>query len=213
MGDRGERLAQLLVLLFIVAALNALRRGELGGWAAAKFANAGAPKPDGARSFADLLLGRPATSSTPVTGTGTLNNGVADQVAPGVTVPPTLIDVPGVGKLSTEFGARWQRMANAAAADGIVLTGWGYRSNQRQFELRGINGCRGREYDRSCKGSPLTAIPGRSNHEKGAAVDVTTGGRAIRTTDPEFRWLVANAARFQIYNLPAEPWHWSIDGK
>ena len=50
-------------------------------------------------------------------------------------------------------------------------------------------------------------------HERGLAVDLTVGGRAITSrSSPAFRWLAANAARYGFFNLPSEPWHWSVNG-
>jgi D-alanyl-D-alanine carboxypeptidase len=50
-------------------------------------------------------------------------------------------------------------------------------------------------------------------HERGLAVDLTVGGRAITTrSSPAFRWLADNASRFGFFNLPSEPWHWSVNG-
>jgi D-alanyl-D-alanine carboxypeptidase len=57
-----------------------------------------------------------------------------------------------------------------------------------------------------------TAIPGRSLHEIGLAVDITSGGRTITGSSPAFRWLAANAGKYGYVNLPSEPWHWSITG-
>jgi D-alanyl-D-alanine carboxypeptidase len=57
-----------------------------------------------------------------------------------------------------------------------------------------------------------TAIPGRSLHELGLAVDITAGGSSLTAGSPGFRWLAANAATYGYVNLPSEPWHWSITG-
>ena len=61
--------------------------------------------------------------------------------------------------------------------------------------------------------SPPTAIPGRSNHERGLAIDFTSNGQIIRSrSDPAFQWMAANAGSYGFSNLPSEPWHWSTDG-
>ena len=50
-------------------------------------------------------------------------------------------------------------------------------------------------------------------HERGLAIDFTNGGRLITSrSNAAFRWLASNAARFGLYNLPEEPWHWSTNG-
>ena len=43
--------------------------------------------------------------------------------------------------------------------------------------------------------------------QRGAALVPT------RPDDPAFVWLTANAARFGFFNLPSEPWHWSVNGR
>ena len=50
-------------------------------------------------------------------------------------------------------------------------------------------------------------------HEQGLAIDFTYQGSAISSQDsPAFRWLAANGASYGFYNLPSEPWHWSVNG-
>ena len=108
-------------------------------------------------------------------------------------------------------------MVRTARADGIVLGGGGYRDPQRQIELRRAH-CGSSNYAiyqmPSSQCSPPTARPGKSNHEKGLAIDFTcNGGGSIGShSSPCFRWLEANAAAFGLRNLPSEPWHWSVDG-
>ena len=50
-------------------------------------------------------------------------------------------------------------------------------------------------------------------HERGLAVDFTQHGRALTRESGGFRWLMQNAARFGLKNLPSEPWHWSVNGR
>jgi LAS superfamily LD-carboxypeptidase LdcB len=107
-------------------------------------------------------------------------------------------------------------MLTAAAADGVRFGGSAYRSTQRQIELR-IANCGPTEYDiwyrpaSSC--SPPTAVPGRSLHEQGRALDLTYDGRLITSrANLGFQWLAANAASYGLFNLPSEPWHWSTTG-
>lgn len=104
-----------------------------------------------------------------------------------------------------------EALCAAAAGDGTPLTGSGWRSTERQIELRIAHGCGGSLiFDRTCRGSPPTAVPGRSNHEKGLAIDFANC--SSRSTAC-FGWLAGNAARFGFFNLPSEPWHWSVDGR
>lgn len=107
-------------------------------------------------------------------------------------------------------------MLAAAAADGITFGGSAYRSTERQVQLRRAN-CGPTDYDiwyrpaSTC--SPPTAVPGRSLHEQGRALDLTFEGRLITTrANDGFRWLAANAASYGLFNLPSEPWHWSTTG-
>lgn len=101
-------------------------------------------------------------------------------------------------------------MKKAAAADGVTLTGGGYRSYESQVSLRIAHGCGGANlFNRGCKGKPPTARPGRSMHEVGLAVDFDN---CSYRSGPVYNWLAANAKRFGIYNLPDEAWHWSTTG-
>lgn len=103
----------------------------------------------------------------------------------------------------------------AAAMDGVMLDGWGWRSNQRQIELRQAH-CGATPYDvwerPSSECSPPTARPGRSQHERGFAIDFTQGGQSLNSSSTGFLWLQQHGPSFGLYNLPSEPWHWSIDG-
>jgi LAS superfamily LD-carboxypeptidase LdcB len=60
---------------------------------------------------------------------------------------------------------------------------------------------------------PPTARPGTSLHEQGLAIDFTCdGGSVVDYGDVCWNWLEANANSYGLYNLPSEPWHWSVDG-
>ena len=137
---------------------------------------------------------------------------------------PVTISVVGSGNIVSVRGIQIHKsvadnlagLLSAAESDGISLSGWGYRDSSRQVELRRQN-CGPTYYDIYQKSpsacSPPTARPGQSNHERGLAVDFTYGGRTIQSrSSPAFQWMSANAARYGFYNLPSEPWHWSVDG-
>jgi D-alanyl-D-alanine carboxypeptidase len=63
----------------------------------------------------------------------------------------------------------------------------------------------------------LAAVPGRSNHGLGLAVDLCGGVESFRSV--EFNWLEANGKAFGwihpdwAYVSPFEPWHWEYDVK
>ncbi len=110
-----------------------------------------------------------------------------------------------------------ESMLAAASADGVQLSGGGYRNPAGQIAVR-KNNCGTSYYaiyempSSSC--SPPTARPGTSMHEQGKAIDFTYGGRIISSrSSPAYQWLAANAASYGFYNLPSEPWHWSTNGR
>ncbi|MGW4476447.1 D-alanyl-D-alanine carboxypeptidase family protein [Nonomuraea sp. NPDC004354] len=61
----------------------------------------------------------------------------------------------------------------------------------------------------------FAAVPGRSNHGLGMAVDLCGGVQSAGT--PQFRWMEANSKRYGwfhpdwAYSSPYEPWHWEYD--
>lgn len=104
----------------------------------------------------------------------------------------------------------------AAERDGVSVCGWGYRSHQRQIDLRREH-CGPSDYDiwrkPSSECSPPTARPGTSQHERGLAIDFTCNGGSISSSlNACFIWLTNHAATYGLYNLPSEPWHWSTTG-
>lgn len=119
-----------------------------------------------------------------------------------------------------------QKLIDDAAAAGVALSGSGWRDINEQIALRRQN-CGSSDYAiyemPSGECSPPTAIPGRSMHEVGVAIDFAYNGSTIcfRQTAAEcagagnagFDWLVANAAKYGLKNLPDEAWHWSTTGR
>ena len=103
-------------------------------------------------------------------------------------------------------------MLMAAAADGVALNGYGWRTVESQISLRQAHCGPSPEQiylvpSSSC--SPPTARPGSSMHERGLAIDFAS---CWARTTPCYLWLAANAHRFGFFNLPSEPWHWSVNG-
>jgi probable HAF family extracellular repeat protein len=104
----------------------------------------------------------------------------------------------------------------AAEADGISLSGHGYRDHGRQIALRRAH-CGTSDYAiyqmPASRCSPPTARPGTSMHERGEAIDFSCDGMLIRShSNPCYRWLEDHAADYGLYNLPSEAWHWSTNG-
>jgi LAS superfamily LD-carboxypeptidase LdcB len=104
-----------------------------------------------------------------------------------------------------------RNMIAAAAADGVTLSGGGYRDSQQQIDLRRAH-CGSSDYaiyqapSSSC--SPPTAIPGTSMHEQGLAIDFDNCSYGTSV----YNWLSGHAAGYGLYNLPSESWHWSTTG-
>ncbi|MEO7836260.1 MAG: D-alanyl-D-alanine carboxypeptidase family protein [Acidimicrobiales bacterium] len=117
--------------------------------------------------------------------------------------------------VATQLAGRLEGLLSAADADGVRLSGAGYRDSAGQIGARRAN-CGSSDYDiynkpaSQCR--PPTARPGQSMHEQGLAVDFTYNGQIIGRGSAGFRWLAGNAGRFGLRNLPAEPWHWSTNG-
>lgn len=138
-----------------------------------------------------------------------------DGLPTGTVGPDEVVSVQGI-EVHYSIAGQVQALLDAAAADGISLAGWGWRDSADQIRLRRAH-CGTSSYaiyempSSQCR--PPTARPGRSMHERGLAIDFTYNGGSISTrSNIGYRWLAANAARFGLYNLPSEPWHWSTNG-
>jgi D-alanyl-D-alanine carboxypeptidase len=139
-----------------------------------------------------------------------LSRDVVTQVRTAFTTADTTV-IYGV-TVHKNVSYAFKRMLDDARAQGIVLSGGGFRTTQRQIELRTINGCPDVWTAPASSCRVPTAIPGRSLHELGLAVDITAGGRTLTAKSPGFIWLVGHAGRYGFVNLPSEAWHWSITG-
>ncbi|WCO66805.1 D-alanyl-D-alanine carboxypeptidase family protein [Iamia majanohamensis] len=130
---------------------------------------------------------------------------LSDEVAPGGLALCTVGGITVSCLIAGDLG----RMLLTAAADGLTLTGGGYRSLEEQVALRAAH-CGGDVYGASSGAcSPPTARPGSSLHEFGLAVDFD---QCSTRSTPCWQWLDQHAAEFGFTNLPSEPWHWSITG-
>ena len=126
--------------------------------------------------------------------------GEADGVVPdGVTVFDSRY--PGVAKLDSALLRALRRAATNAAGDGVkfyVDSGWRSREYQEQLFRQAVS-----EYGSAEKAARWVAVPGRSTHESGKAVDI---GQSDATA-----WLSEHGARYglcQIYSN--EPWHYEL---
>lgn len=133
-------------------------------------------------------------------------------LADGVTQGP---------QVNSQISGAVTALLETATNQDIDLSGGGYRTMLAQKQAR-VRSCSDIDsltdpdmYSRDANCNPLVARPGYSNHQMGLAVDFrcdTSGGNLMRSTDPCFEWMSLYAESFGLYNLPKEPWHWSIDG-
>ena len=140
---------------------------------------------------------------------------LADSVNPD-DADFTLVSVRGI-TVNSQIAAETEGLLAAMEAEGFDLHGWGYRNHQAQISLRRSH-CGTSEWAvwqmPASRCRPPTARPGRSNHEKGLAIDFTNSGRLITSrSNPAFQALQRIAPRFGFKNLPSEPWHWSVNGR
>jgi zinc D-Ala-D-Ala carboxypeptidase len=128
--------------------------------------------------------------------------GFAKDVTPAKARPRAkasrLVRIHGGHRMQRDAAAAFERMASEARAAGqplLVTSAW--RSYQQQRYLWRLY--------RKGRG-PKAARPGRSNHNRGLAVDLVVGDEDV---SPTYDWLAANACRFGFRRTVAsEPWHW-----
>ncbi|WP_250005524.1 M15 family metallopeptidase [Actinoplanes sp. M2I2] len=150
------------------------------------------------------------TATAYFTKAATISKDVVNQTRTGFVVADTTTVYGTTVHKSVAYA--FKRMVDDAGANGIAISGGGFRTRERQAELRKINGCPDIWSAPSSSCRVPTAIPGRSLHELGLAVDITSGGKSLTRTSPAFKWLVLHAKAYGFVNLPSEPWHWSITG-
>ncbi|MDE0802937.1 MAG: D-alanyl-D-alanine carboxypeptidase family protein [Acidimicrobiales bacterium] len=151
--------------------------------------------------YVSAVLGWAATYATATGPPGSEAGNVPLATVQGITVHASL--APNLARLLA-----------AARADGLVLAGWGWRSTQTQIDLRTRNGCPDVYSAPPSTCRVPTAIPGRSMHEQGLAVDFTNNAASITSrSDPAYGWLVRHGPAYGLFNLPSEPWHWSVNAR
>ncbi len=152
------------------------------------------------------------TSATPCpTVAGIADAGVAQTYGPG-KVPKNKIHLCNVQGIivNVSVASNLNNMVNAAKKDGLTLSGGGFRTYDKQKELRRTNGCPADDNASPSSCRVPTARPGNSNHEQGEAVDFNNSH--TRST-AVYSWLSKNAAAYSFFNLPSEAWHWSRNGR
>jgi hypothetical protein len=119
-------------------------------------------------------------------------------------------------RVDASLAANLEDLLTAAADEGLVLSGGGYRTREEQIALRRAH-CGTSDYavfEMPADGcSPPTARPGESMHESGLAIDFTCNGTLVSRLDPCFAFLATHAASYGLFNLPTEAWHWSVNGR
>jgi LAS superfamily LD-carboxypeptidase LdcB len=159
-------------------------------------------------------LARRLEAAGRATGIGANGKGSFNGKAASIKAPPTG-STNGI-VVAAHIRGNIAALLAAAAADGVALSGSGFRSPAGQIAVR-IRNCGSSSFAiyqmRSSSCRPPTARPGSSQHERGLAIDFTQGGRTLTRSSSGYRWLKANAHRFGMKNLPSEPWHWSTTGR
>jgi zinc D-Ala-D-Ala carboxypeptidase len=109
----------------------------------------------------------------------------------------TLVPIPGGERLRKDAALAFQKMHDEASAEGIWL--WAVSGHRSRAEQRYL-------YRLYRKGlGHRAARPGRSNHQRGTAVDVSVGD----VSSEAYGWLSAHACRFGFRRtVRSEPWHW-----
>ena len=132
----------------------------------------------------------------------------------------------GSVKLRKAASAKYQEMANAAAASGIYFAPIsGFRSVEDQQHV--FFDVKAERRQNASKRAEVSAPPGYSEHHTGYAIDLGDGSAPDTNLSPSFentqafKWLEANAATFSFemsfpknnrQGVSYEPWHWRFVG-
>ncbi|PSB41830.1 D-alanyl-D-alanine carboxypeptidase [filamentous cyanobacterium Phorm 6] len=129
-------------------------------------------------------------------------------------------------KLRSKAAAKYQEMANAAAASGIYFAPIsGFRSLEDQQHV--FFDVKAERKQNVSKRAEVSAPPGYSEHHTGYAIDIGDGSAPETNLSPSFdstqafKWLEANAPAFSFemsfpknnrQGVSYEPWHWRFVG-
>ena len=139
-----------------------------------------------------------------------------------IEVGPNLVG--RMQSLTPATAAAWQRLLEAAGAEGIrLLIVSGFRNYAYQAELIRKKIEAGQAIEEILK---VNAAPGFSQHHTGAAIDIATPGSRPLTeefeTSDAFDWLTRRAASFGFdmtyprdnpSGFVYEPWHWAFEAE
>ena len=141
---------------------------------------------------------------------------------------PDLVNVTPDGsvKLRKTAAAKYQEMANAAAASGIYFAPIsGFRSVDDQQHV--FFDVKAERRQNASKRAEVSAPPGYSEHHTGYAIDLGDGAAPDTNLSTSFentqafKWLEANATAFSFemsfpknnrQGVSYEPWHWRFVG-
>ena len=138
-------------------------------------------------------------------------------IEPGKLPANLLKAVPGGGKMHSIAACAWIAMVEKAKAEGVELkptsSGDTYRTydSQKQgfltrYQLAAIPGQSTKTFEGKTwylkKGMAMLATPGKSQHNLGIAVDVSTA------SGPRLAWMLANEHLYGFsHEVQSEPWH------
>ncbi len=121
--------------------------------------------------------------------------------------------------VNIEIAGSLARMLEHARTDGVELILLdAFRSNADQIRLREANDCPDLYESPPSSCRVPTALPGHSNHQDGTAIDFRYMQDGVEMkienhSNPAFEWLERHGPEYGFYNLPSEPWHWSLSGR
>jgi LAS superfamily LD-carboxypeptidase LdcB len=123
------------------------------------------------------------------------------SLSPGQTLTPFDVANPAIGRLDPRLLTAIQQAANAASADGIIMTitsGWRSAEFQQTLLDDAVQ-----TYGSLAAAREYVQTPAASRHVTGEAVDI--GGTGAD------QWLIANGPRFGLCQIYAnETWHFEL---